>query len=66
MQTRRIVWSVLAVSIWLGFLGGADAGPTAPVQAVDDASMMACVTVDPYSGGAWVNPEDCVDPPTLQ
>jgi hypothetical protein len=60
MHARRMVWAMLAVSIYLSLLH-ADTGPTVPVQAETpvDTTVDGCVAVDP-SSGVTVDPDDCV------
>jgi len=60
MQTRRMIWLALAMSIYLG-LFPADAGPTVPVQAVDDETgdvVDTCIIIGP-NGQPTIVPEDC-------
>lgn len=62
MQTRRIAWTMLAVSIYLGLFTG-DTGPTVPVQASDSQlggtdAEYECIVIG-ADGRVTVDPEDC-------
>jgi len=67
MQAKRIVWAMLAVSIYLGLLTN-DAGPLTPDVGVvgTSAAIDECIRVDPSGGGVSVDPNQCVTSPAYR